>query len=326
MELSDGREVVLANPLARICARAIDVISIIGLWYLAKLLFGFGLIDDVIENPESTDVAGFNIANIGFFFSILAVVAVQEGQSAGQSLMGVRLVSAQNGGTVSLLSRFARTQVLLLVYTVSHIVFSQGVIDIGVRWQLSWTILIIPVLPMFWSPSRQGWHDKSVGTIVVAERSEVRDWKDSFMQWCGNIRTGRLIPAGRSMIAFLLFLAMLTFGIAFWIDYFEKTDKQECYVTLHTIYEQASIEGIGAFNSPHEFVDSLILPTLENRDELLEVEHLELVSEGNGCHLDALKKYAKNWADSYQRELHERDSKLEMRILDELWSEFPGEQ
>lgn len=358
IKLPDGSEVRLATPQARIIARLIDTISMIGLWYVFELLFGFSWLDIMIEDSDS----GFSVESIGFVFSAILIVTADSaqwadgregvtGQSLGQTWTGVRIVAAQDGGTIPYHSLFVRAYIPYLAYLIARFLFNQSGFDEGVRWELSWTVVAIPILPLFWSSYRQGWHDNAVGTIVIAEESFAAMCKSSAKEWYTLTRPlVRLRSLGKSsgkalnhvlrnlwsapisvfrswkyyFGMFNLFV-LPVFGIVFWLDYMQDNSKEQCYAVLDAIYEQASIEQLEASDSPQVFVDTLIIATLENRDELLKIEYLERVSADRNCEFDSLQKYADNWSDDYQQELRQREEAQDLQVLDVLWSKFPKE-
>ena len=361
VELSYGRQIRLATPQARIIARAIDIFWYTGLLSLYGIFSRSDYLENLIENPGSAGYTGISIDSAGIFFLAIFATSIHSedwvngrkgvtGQSIGQALAGVRVVSAQDGGPIPYLSLFVRSAIPFAAFAVAQFLFNQTGLDEGIRWELSLTIVAVPILPVFWSSYRQGWHDNAVGTIVVAEagffsilRDEVKQWYgeaglferlrivwQSFLNYINEgVRNWRLLrklfDTSRGFLNYSLFLIPPVLGIIFWLDYLSDTSREECYTALDMIYEDASIEQLEVSDNPHTFVDTLIVPTLKNRDELLEIGYLEKVSEDSNCEFDSLQRHADGWADDYQQRLNQRDESQETQKLDELWSKFPRE-
>ena len=360
VELPDGTTVTLATPQARIIARVVDLFWYTGLLYILDLLFRSDYLRDLVGNPDSADYRGFNIESAGILFLAFLIVTIDSvewtrgrkevtSQSIGQSWTGVRIVAARDGGPFPLRSLVARAHIPYAAYLVARFLFNQTGFDEGVRWELSWTVVAVPILPMFWSSYRQGWHDNAAGTIAIAEESNAAIFWDASKDWCKELRPlARLRSIGKCIVKSLasLFRGPLTwliavfgslryylglfnlfvmpiFGIVFWLDYMGDTSREECYAVLDTIYEQASIEQLEASESPHVFVDTLIVPTLENRDRLLDIEYLKTVSTDNNCDFDSLQRHAKSWGSDYRDRLYQRDNNPDIIMLDEQWSKFP---
>lgn len=360
VELLDGSEVTLATPQARIVARVIDLLWYTGLIYILDFLFRSDQLGNLVESPSSADYRGFNIESAGIIFAAFLLVTADSidwtrgrggvtSQSIGQSWTGVRIVAAKDGGPFPLRSLIARASIPYAAYLVARFLFNQTGLDEGVRWELSWTIVPIPILPMFWSSFRQGWHDNAASTIAVSQESTAAIFWGASKDWFSEMGLlARLRDIGRRLVKTLvsIFKEPLTwlkvafdsrrlyyglfnlfvlplFGIAFWWNYMVDTSREECYAVLDTVYEQASIADLEISESPNFFINELIVPTLENRDKLLDIEYLKTVSTDNSCDFDSLLRHAKNWASDYQDKLYQRDNDTELKRLDEQWSQIP---
>lgn len=267
----------------------------------------------------------------------------------GQIWTGVRIVAAKDGGPFPLRSLVARAFIPYVAYLVARFLFNQTGFDEGVRWELSWTIVAIPILPMFWSSFRQGWHDNAASTIAISEESYAEILWGAGKEWfqemglLARLRTiGRRIvetlviifrkpltwlmaafKSGRFYYGLFNLFVLPSIGIIFWWNYIIDTSREECYAVLDQIYQQASIANLEASDNPNVFVNDLIVPTLENRNKLLNIEYLKTSSENNNCDFDSLLRHARSWESDYQDKLFQRDNDTEIKVLDEQWSQLP---
>lgn len=152
--LDTGEQLELAEPSARLNAKIIDLLILVG------VIVGGVILVLVTLVAEGLGV-GIGLVE-GVFLSALLIVLASllydplliaiRGQTVGKKATGIRVVRADNGGLPTLGASFA-------------------------RWALPGVLLAIPgagyVLAAFCfssllrDASRRGWHDKVAGTVVV---------------------------------------------------------------------------------------------------------------------------------------------------------------
>jgi uncharacterized RDD family membrane protein YckC len=119
--------------------------------------FGGYLIDDlvlVVPQLIFRAVAGAVISDllsvlIGLAYSVILIGGPQ-GQTIGDRAMGLRVVSADDGGSIG----YGRATVRYFVGLLSGLV-----LGLGYLW-------------MLWDPRRQTWHDKAANSVVVKLTSQ----------------------------------------------------------------------------------------------------------------------------------------------------------
>ena len=204
--LPNGSKVTLASPHARIIARIIDVSFVVGYFYAIKFVFRLDLLSGWTDNPSGNEGLSINVADAGilFFGLFLAELITGQGEQSGKSVLvpthgkrfvGLRVVDAHNGGAVSFRSGIIRISTLIAAFIVSLFVLNNAGLDASVRWEFSWTLAVIPILPIFWSSFRQGWHDYAAGTLVISERGQISEWLEDILLWLKSSRLGKLMKA-----------------------------------------------------------------------------------------------------------------------------------
>ena len=160
--LGNGQTVELASLGARLGARVLDW-AILGAcfaatFYVASLSF----------SATSTGVAKDDIDNlvvIGFLFLLTfgtifiayeTSMTALKGQTLGKMMTNIKVVRADNGehvGWGKSIGRWAIPQIPLL--------FAPAIFYVG------FVVSLLVYVSITWDQTRQGWHDKAAGTLVI---------------------------------------------------------------------------------------------------------------------------------------------------------------
>ena len=151
--LGSGEWRALASPGKRLGARLLDtIIILLGQAFLG--FFGVGTASRGTGGGESMIAAFVGIALTLAFLAVVYEVTLTAlyGRTVGKMLVGIQVVRADTGDVPG---------------------WGKAII----RWLLPFIFIFVPVLGVFlhllvygsltWDNSRQGWHDKAAGTLVV---------------------------------------------------------------------------------------------------------------------------------------------------------------
>ena len=144
----------LAEPVARLRAKAIDAVIIVGVIVVGIILVLLSLVADEwgvgIGIVEGVLLSSVMFGLVGLLYD--PVLIAIRGQTIGKMATRIRVVRADNGELPSWGRSFG-------------------------RWALPGVLVVIPgagfVLALIcyasltWDASRRGWHDKAAGTVVV---------------------------------------------------------------------------------------------------------------------------------------------------------------
>jgi uncharacterized RDD family membrane protein YckC len=117
--------------------------------------FGGLLIDSILLGVVSYILAIVTTATMLYVFQIIlgllywGYLVGTRGQTLGHQLVGIKVVDVNTGQPIG----FGKAVVRFLVMDITGAIFTLGY----------WT-------PFFDSTRRQGWHDKSVGSVVIPAR------------------------------------------------------------------------------------------------------------------------------------------------------------
>ena len=151
--LGNGQVVELASTLQRFGARVLDAcVVFVGVVVLAFIVLGAVFSADASLGDIGVNlvlgVLGTLFLGIGYEVSLIAL----KGQTLGKMAAGIKVVRADNGEIVGWSKSIARwivPAVLSLVPTIGPI------------------LSLIVYISFLWDSTRQGWHDKLAGTLVI---------------------------------------------------------------------------------------------------------------------------------------------------------------
>ncbi len=153
--LGSGEVVELAGIGARFGARVIDTIVLLVLIFVLSFV-GVG----AIVGAANSDGPGFAFGAIIVTAVLLTLVGVAyevsfialRGQTPGKMVTNVKVVRADNGQIVGWGKSIARWIIPLLLNVVPFI---------------GWLFALLVYVSAIWDKTRQGWHDKASGTLVI---------------------------------------------------------------------------------------------------------------------------------------------------------------
>lgn len=154
--LGTGQSVELAGPGARLGARVLDSL-IIGV--PAILLFAVVLRAAIGADTDSEEGVAA-IVSLFLLPSVLAAIGVAyevsmialKGQTLGKMATSVKVVRSDNGELVGWGKSVGRWIIPVLLSVIPYI---------------GWILALLVYVSLTWDKTRQGWHDKAAGTIVV---------------------------------------------------------------------------------------------------------------------------------------------------------------
>ena len=157
--LGNGEQRELAGLGSRLGARILDAILVgVGMGILFLIGLG-GLILSALSGDEAAVILAFIAVVFGLALLFLLVTLLYEvtmialrGQTVGKMLTGVRVLRADDGGIPGWGKSIGRWLVLTLPSQVPAV---------------GWIITLLVYLSPTWDDRRQGWHDKTVATVVV---------------------------------------------------------------------------------------------------------------------------------------------------------------
>ena len=168
--LSTGRGVELAHPGARFVARLIDGLVLSPLWII------------VIVGRASSIGAAIAIMVLimsgAYFYELLMLTS--RGQTLGKMAMSIRVVGVDNG-TLPDGSMITRRWLVpngtyflpfILFAFLPHASLGGAFIILGLFGFLSFVALVFNIFVFassIWDGTRQGWHDKFAGTLVIMD-------------------------------------------------------------------------------------------------------------------------------------------------------------
>ena len=152
--LGTGEQLELADPAARLGAKVIDLVIFVGVIVvgvivvlLALIAGNWGVGIGIVEGVMLATMM-FGLVSLLYDPVLIAI----RGQTVGKMVKRIRVVRADNGELPSWGKSFG-------------------------RWAVPGVLKFIPVVGFFlalicyasltWDASRQGWHDKAAGTVVV---------------------------------------------------------------------------------------------------------------------------------------------------------------
>ena len=158
--LGTGRTVQLARPASRLVARILDGIILGAVYLVLLLLVGFFTafdMGDFLKGEEDIAI-GVDLASlaIGLLYEVALIAA--RGQTLGKMALKVKVVRADNG----LVPGWGKSAGRWLVPAIPGLVgwFIPSISLIGLLSFLVYASLT-------WDKVRQGWHDKTAGTLVI---------------------------------------------------------------------------------------------------------------------------------------------------------------
>ncbi|MDE0654855.1 MAG: RDD family protein [bacterium] len=168
--LGTGRQVRLARPSARLIAKIIDGIILVGVSFLITWgTQGFG---NIVFSPPPPSYRAAAIAS-GLFGALYEIGFVAwRGQTLGKMATGIRIVGLGEGGLPGLgksIRRWSLPAILAIpFYLVAEDPFSSGAALAVLA--VAMVALVLDLLChawLLWDRIRRGWHDMIAGTIVV---------------------------------------------------------------------------------------------------------------------------------------------------------------
>ena len=163
--LGTGDTVQLARPATRLVARILDGVILAAsalIIVVVGFLTAFDMEDFASGEEEFPEVAGFFVAMslttmvIGVVYEI-ALVATR-GQTVGKMALKVKVVQAANG----LLPGWGKSVGRWLVPAIPGLI---GWVIPSISYVGLLSLLVY--LSLVWDKVRQGWHDKTAGTLVI---------------------------------------------------------------------------------------------------------------------------------------------------------------
>ena len=166
--LRNGQTVELASPEARMGARVLDAVFLfvcfIATSIVAALLFSESSTDIAKDNINNAVITAFLLilANVVIFITYEVLMTALKGQTLGKMATSIRVVRADNGEPVGWGKSIGR-------WIIPHVPLMLA-IPLLIVPPISLFLLLAPLLvyvSFTWDRTRQGWHDKAAGTIVI---------------------------------------------------------------------------------------------------------------------------------------------------------------
>ena len=147
--LGTGHTVELAGPGARLGARILDE-AMIFVVFIAALL----ALDQTLDSDVGSDVVFLVLAAVSLIFvlSYEVVMTALKGQTIGKMATNVKVVRADNGELVGWGKSIGRRIIPVLLAFIPFI---------------GWILALLVYISLTWDRTRQGWHDKAAGTLVI---------------------------------------------------------------------------------------------------------------------------------------------------------------
>lgn len=155
--LGTGERVELASPGARLGARVLDAVIMIVAIIIISLV-GIGSAIGLASDDEASAGLSFGAILLTAFLSAVIGVAYEvtmialKGQTVGKMATNVKVVRADNGLLPGWGKSIGRWIIPALLAFVPFI---------------GWILALLVYISLTWDRARQGWHDKTAGTIVV---------------------------------------------------------------------------------------------------------------------------------------------------------------
>lgn len=156
--LGTGQTVELASPGARLGARVLDWIITVAVIFLLVALGIAGAVSST--DADSGEGAGLGLGVL-LIFGLLAMLfgvvyevsmTALKGQTLGKMATSVKVVRADNGALVGWGKAIGRWLIPALLSLIPFI---------------GWLLSLLVFVSLTWDRTRQGWHDKAAGTIVI---------------------------------------------------------------------------------------------------------------------------------------------------------------
>ena len=152
--LGTGEDLELAEPGARLRAKVIDAVILVGVIVVGIILVllslvagewgvGIGIVEGVLLSSVM-----FGLVSLLYDPVLIAI----RGQTIGKMATRIRVVRADNGELPSWGRSFSRWAVPGALIVIPGVGF---------------VLALICYASLTWDASRRGWHDKAAGTIVV---------------------------------------------------------------------------------------------------------------------------------------------------------------
>ena len=153
--LGTGHTVELASPGARLGARILDILVMVAAFIFLAIVVWIGW----SSGPDAGNrEAGLNavvtvplvIAATGIAYEV-SMIALK-GQTLGKMATNVKVVRADNGGRIGWGKSIGRWIIPVVLLFIPFI---------------GWILAVLVYVSLTWDRTRQGWHDKVAGTLVI---------------------------------------------------------------------------------------------------------------------------------------------------------------
>ncbi len=152
-----GESVQLASAGARLGARILDIVIVTVAFIILAVL---GITAAVGADSNTDDASALSVgalvvsvlvgAAIGLLYEVTLIAT--RGQTLGKMATGIRVVRADNGLVPGWGKSVARWIIPALLPIIPLI---------------GWVLSLLVYISLLWDKSRQGWHDKAAGTLVI---------------------------------------------------------------------------------------------------------------------------------------------------------------
>lgn len=155
--LGTGDRVELASPGRRFGARLIDTV-IVAVVVFILFVFAFGVARRVTSGPVADGLASLLALVIAAVIALVITLLYEvtliavKGQTLGKMATGIKVVRADTGWVPGWGRSIGRW----------IIPSSLGLIPYA-----GWVLSLLVYVSLLWDKTRQGWHDKAAGTVVV---------------------------------------------------------------------------------------------------------------------------------------------------------------
>lgn len=154
--LGTGGTVELASPGARLGARILDIMIVVGALTILGVLYvvaAFG--SDSDSDSASAFAAALVVlvllaAAIGLLYEVTMIAT--RGQTLGKMATSIKVVRADNGLVPGWGKSIGRWFIPALLPIIPFV---------------GWILSLLVYVSFLWDRARQGWHDKAAGTLVV---------------------------------------------------------------------------------------------------------------------------------------------------------------
>lgn len=153
--LGTGQTVELAGPGARLGARVLDVVIMAVVFFVLMFVGIFAAI-----GAETEGEAVVALGTLLLFFLVIAIIGIAyevsmialKGQTLGKMATSVKVVRADNGELVGWGKSIGRWIIPAVLYFIPVV----GPL-----------LALLVYVSFTWDNTRQGWHDKAAGTLVI---------------------------------------------------------------------------------------------------------------------------------------------------------------